>query len=70
MPKKTYVRTLMESEDVKRSERLLKSARHYFSHIFFNTLKQNQLKCTAVFLSYFLIIHQENQLKKFCFSNI
>ena len=34
MPKKALVRTLMDSEHVKGSERLLKSARQYFCHIF------------------------------------
>ena len=33
MRKKTRVRTLMESQRVNRSERLLKSARQYFCHI-------------------------------------
>ena len=34
MQKKPSVRTLMDSQHVKVSERLLKSARQYFSHIF------------------------------------
>ena len=34
MPKKPLIRTLMDSQHVKRSERLLKSARQYFCHIF------------------------------------
>ena len=33
MPIKAYVGTLMDSQHVKGSERLLKSARHYPSHI-------------------------------------
>ena len=34
MPKKPCVRTLMDSQDVKGSERLLKSAGKDFCHIF------------------------------------
>ena len=34
MPKKQRVRTVMESQHVKVSQRLLKSARQYFCHIF------------------------------------
>ena len=34
MPKKPHVRTLMDSQRVKRSERLLKSVRHHVCHIF------------------------------------
>ena len=34
MPKKPRVRTIMDSQHVKGSERLLKSARQDFSHIF------------------------------------
>ena len=34
MPKKLRVRTLMDSQHGKRSERLLKPARQYFCHIF------------------------------------
>ena len=33
MPIKAYVGTLMDSQHIKGSERLLKSARHYPSHI-------------------------------------
>ena len=36
MPKKPHVRTLMDSQDVKVSERLLKYARQYFRHIFWS----------------------------------
>ena len=35
MPKMPRVRSVMDSQYVKRSERLLKSARQYFCHIFF-----------------------------------
>ena len=34
MPKKSRVRTLMDGQHVKRTERLLKSARQYFCYIF------------------------------------
>ena len=34
MPKEPLVRTLMDSEHVKRSDTLLKSAQQYFCHIF------------------------------------
>ena len=34
MPQKPRVRTLIDSQQVKGSEKLLKSARHYFCHIF------------------------------------
>ena len=36
MPKKALLRTLMDSQQVKGSERLLKSAREYFCHIFWS----------------------------------
>ena len=54
MPKKPRARTLMDSQHVKGSERLLKSARHIF----------------VIALSYFLITLNGNQLEKFCFSSI
>ena len=44
MPKKSHLRTLMDSQHVKGSERLLKSARQYFCQIFQITLKKNQLQ--------------------------
>ena len=34
MPKNPHVRTLIDSQHVKVSKRLLQSARQYFSHIF------------------------------------
>ena len=40
MPKKLRVRTLMESEHVKVSERMLKSAQQYFSLIFWSLCKK------------------------------
>ena len=36
MPKKPHIRTLMESQHVKGSETLLKSARQYFRYIFWS----------------------------------
>ena len=44
MPKKPRVRGLMDSQDVKRAESLLKSARQYFSHIFWSLWKKITLK--------------------------
>ena len=43
MPRKPRVTTLMGSEHAKGSETLHKSARQYISHIFFITLKENEL---------------------------
>ena len=40
MSQKTRVTTLMDSEHVKGSERLLKSARQYFCHIFWSQWKK------------------------------
>ena len=39
MPKKPRVGTLMKDQHVKESERLLKSARQYFCHIFWSLWK-------------------------------
>ena len=44
MPKKTPVRTLMDSELVKGPERLLRSARQDFCHIFSSFQKEIQLE--------------------------
>ena len=44
MPKKPCLRTLMDSQHVKRSERLLKSARKWFCHIFLSLGKKISLK--------------------------
>ena len=44
MPKKPRVRTLMDSEHVKGSERLLKYAGKYFSHLFWSLWKYIILK--------------------------
>ena len=40
MPKKRRVRTLMDSQHVKGSEKLLKSARQKISHIFWSLWKK------------------------------
>ena len=39
MPKKPRLRTIMDSQHVKGSERLLKPERQYFSHIFWSLWK-------------------------------
>ena len=44
MPKKIPVRNLMDSQHVKVSERLLKSARQYFCHIFWSLWKNMSSK--------------------------
>ena len=44
MPKKSRVRTLMDSQHVKRSETRLKYSRQYFLSTFSITLKWNQLQ--------------------------
>ena len=40
MPKKPRVRTIMDSQQVKGSVRLLKSAQHFFGHIFWSLWKE------------------------------
>ena len=40
MAKKRRVRILMDSQHVKRSEKLLKSARQYFCHLFWSPIKK------------------------------
>ena len=44
MPKKPRVRTLMDSQHVKGSERLLKSSRQYLCHIFWSLWKEISFK--------------------------
>ena len=44
MPKKPRVRTLMDSQHVKGSERLLKSARQYFCHFFDHSERKSARK--------------------------
>ena len=51
MDKKLCVRTRMDSEHVKSSERLLKSARQYFFQIFWSLWKAISSKNSAVVVS-------------------
>ena len=44
MPKEPRIRTLMESQHVKRSETLLESGEKYFSHIFDHSEKKIRTK--------------------------
>ena len=51
MPKKLRVRTLMDSQHVKRSQRLLNTARQYFCHIFWSLWKKFISKNTNLVVS-------------------
>ena len=51
MPKKPRVRTPMDSHGVKRSERLLKSARQYICHIFLSLWKKFSSKNSVLVVS-------------------
>ena len=51
MHKKPRVRTLMDSQHVNVSERLLKSARQYFSHIFWSLWKKISSKNSVLVVS-------------------
>ena len=51
MPKKIPVRNLMDSQHVKVSERLLKSARQYFCHIFWSLWKNMSSKSSLLVVS-------------------
>ena len=51
MPKKIPVRNLMDSQHVKVSERLLKSARQYFCHIFWSLWKNMSSKNSLLVVS-------------------
>ena len=66
MPKKPSVRTLSDSKHVKGFERLLKSARQYFSNIFWLLWKEISLEnCILVVsevLTLFVNISEGNQL--------
>ena len=53
MPKKPRVRTLMDSQDVKGSETLHKSAQQYFSHIFWSLWKEISSKNSVLVASEF-----------------
>ena len=51
MPKKPRVRTLMDSQHVKGSKTLLKSARKYFCHIFWSFRKKISSKNSVLVVS-------------------
>ena len=51
MPKKPRARTLMDSQHVKGSERMLKSARKYLCHIFWALSKEISMKNSALVVS-------------------
>ena len=51
MPKKTRVRTLMDTQHVKGCEKLLKYSRQYFCHIFWSLWKEISLKNTILVVS-------------------
>ena len=51
MHKKSCVRTLMDSQHVKGSETLLKSARQYFCHIFWSLWKEISSKNSVLVVS-------------------
>ena len=51
MPKKPRVRTLMDSQYANGSERLLKSARQYFCHIFWSLWKNMSSKNSLLVVS-------------------
>ena len=51
MPKKPRVRTVMDSQHVKGSEKLLKCARQYFCHIFWLLWKEISLKNSVLVVS-------------------
>ena len=51
MPKKPRVRTLKESQHVKGSEKLLKSARQNFCHIFWSLWKEISSKSSVLVIS-------------------
>ena len=51
MPKKPRVRTLMDSQHVKGSERLLKSARQYFCDIFLSLWNEMSSKSSVLVVS-------------------
>ena len=51
MPKKIPVRNLMDSQHVKVSERLLKSPRQYFCHIFWSLWEEISSKTSVLVVS-------------------
>ena len=54
MPKKSHLRTLMDSQHVKGSERLLKSARQYFVRFFRSLWKKISSKNSVLVVSQIL----------------
>ena len=64
MPKKLRVKTLMDSQDIKRSETLHESARQYFCHIFLSLWKKisskNSVSVVSVILRLFVNILAPN----------
>ena len=51
MPKKPRVRTLIESQHVERSEKLVKSAGQYFCHLFWSLIKKISFKNSILVVS-------------------
>ena len=51
MPEKTRVRTLMDTQHVKGSQKLLKSATHYFRNIFLSLRKEISSKNSVLVVS-------------------
>ena len=51
MPKKPRVRTLMDGQHVKMCERLLKSERQYFSHVFWSLWQEISSKSFVLLVS-------------------
>ena len=64
MPKKRSVETLMDSQQSKASETLLKSAQQYFAHIFWSLWKRmsskNSFLVVSIILRQFLNIFTPN----------
>ena len=56
MPKKLRVRTLMDSQDIKRSETMHESARQYFSDIFWSVWKRISSKNVFLVVSEILTL--------------
>ena len=70
MPKKLRVRTLMDSQHVKKYVRLLKSAQQYFCHIFWSLINEisweNSFLIVAEILRLFFNILTPDE--KYCLS--
>ena len=56
MPKKPRLRTLMDGQHVKMCERLLKSERQYFCHVFWSLWQEISSKSFALLLSEILVV--------------